>query len=148
MKKLMRLFAVLGVSFSIVVAMVLSFLPAEASGVMNLITVANNYPVSTGTAFYFPVHEWRSNTQGIFANAEFFYDITMPTSNTTTLSLEVSPDMVSWYPHIALPNILTNVTTTTSGYALTTISGRFFRVKVDANTTNTLTITLKALLTE
>ncbi len=114
--------------------------------VLSLI-LAQNSAVETSTAFYLPTRQWRSETTGNFNHAEYFLDVTTPTVNTTTWSLEVSEDGSTWYPYLGESGVQT-VTTTSKQYSTLDVVGIYSRIKVDPATTDTFTYSLSAVLTE
>lgn len=66
--------------------------------------------------------------------------------NTTTFTLQVSPDGVTWLDHGSASALATALVTDTNTYSRTTVDGIFYRIVATPSTTDTLTPTVKVVL--
>jgi len=86
---------------------------------------------------------------GLNKEVDFFYTIdqTEAATNTTSIKLYVSPRAVTWYAHNDLPVVLADNSADASGYVDTTyIQGFQYRLLFDVTNSNTVTVTVVAVL--
>jgi hypothetical protein len=66
--------------------------------------------------------------------------------NTTTFTLQVSPDGTNWLNHSSASALASSVATDTNTYTRTTVEGTHYRIVASPTNTNTLTPTIKVVL--
>ncbi len=77
---------------------------------------------------------------------EVYWFIDVGTVNTTTLTLQVSPDNSTWVNHSTSSALVSNVVADTNAYTRATIEGLYYRVTATAQNTQTITPVIKILL--
>ena len=113
---------------------------------MKIVSIADSQAVVTSAVTTLDSGMWRSTLWDDYTTAELFVNVLMSHGvNTTTWDLEVSPDGTNWFNHATSNTVFPSMATDTTSYTSTDINGRFWRVKLDPENTNRLTVTLKAL---
>jgi len=91
---------------------------------------------------------YRKITWVEYTEADIFWDIDMDNGvNTTTVTLWVSPDGVTWYAHGDTPSLVTAAITSVESYeGSIACEGYYMRVQLAATNANTITPKLKMVL--
>lgn len=117
--------------------------PAVAAGIE--VHTLNTAPITTTSTF----GGGRWTAIGVDQTptvAEIYLLVAMPTVNTTTFSLQISPDGETWLNHSSAGTLASGVVTDTNTYTRTTVEGIFYRIVATASATGTLTPTIKVVL--
>lgn len=77
--------------------------------------------------------------------AEVYLFIDVGTVNTTTFTLQVSPDNSTWVNHSSAATLTSAVVTNTNTYSRTTIEGIYYRVRAVTSNSNQITPTIKVV---
>lgn len=80
------------------------------------------------------------------AEVYLLIDIDGSAVNTTTFTLQVSPDGTNWLNHSSASALASSVATDTNTYTRTTVEGTHFRVVAAPTNNETLTPTIKVIL--
>lgn len=100
----------------------------------------------TADTYYTGTTAWVKG-YGPFEYADIFTKITMGTVNTTTVTLQVSPDNTNWFnANVPYYTLQSAVVATTSAYTSTTPQGLYFRIFVDVANSSAITPTIKVTL--
>jgi hypothetical protein len=84
---------------------------------------------------------WPSSPADEPATSEIYMILSEPTSNTTTVSLQTSPNGVTWFSHTAVPTLWSAIVTDTNAVTRVNVEGTAFRIVVTLLTTDTVTPT-------